>query len=102
MWPVKESEYRPFQRELRRDEAHASGEVPLLLALLELRPGLAILELGCGPGATLVPLAQHVAPARLCGIDIDTDLLQIAAERLASAGCTAELHHGDARALPFD
>ena len=101
MWPATETEYRPFPRELRRDEAHASGEVPLLLALLALPPGLSILELGCGPGATLVPLAQRVAPARLCGIDIDADLLHIATTRLATARCNAELHHGDARVLPF-
>jgi ubiquinone/menaquinone biosynthesis C-methylase UbiE len=102
MWGRRDAEYRPFPRESRRDEAHGTGEVPLLLALLELPPGLSILELGCGPASTLVPFATRLAPARLCGIDIDDDLLTIAAARLATAEAEAELHNGDARALPFD
>jgi ubiquinone/menaquinone biosynthesis C-methylase UbiE len=99
--PRREREYRPFPRENRRDEAHGEGEVPLLVALLPIARGARILEIGCGPGATLVPLAELVAPARLCGIDIDRELLARAAARLAAARVDAELVCGDVRTLPF-
>ena len=96
-----EREYRPFPREDRRDEAHGEGEVPLMVALLELPRGSRILELGCGPGATLVSVARFATPVRLVGIDIDRELLARAADQLAAAGTRAELVCGDARALPF-
>ncbi len=102
MWWHRDAEYRPFPREQGRDDAHGNMEVPLLVMLLELPRGARILELGCGPGSTLLSFARLLAPSRLCGIDIDPELLDLAATRLAEAGRTAELVAGDARALPFD
>jgi ubiquinone/menaquinone biosynthesis C-methylase UbiE len=98
MFGRPEKEYRPFPRENRRDEAHGEGEVPLFLALVPIAPGARILELGCGPGATLATIAELAAPARLVGIDIDRELLDRAEARL---GASAELLLGDARALPL-
>ncbi|OMQ15014.1 SAM-dependent methyltransferase, partial [Modestobacter sp. VKM Ac-2676] len=38
--------------------------------LAELRPGLDLLDVGCGPGTITVDLAARVAPGRAVGLDI--------------------------------
>jgi len=76
----------------------AALEVPLAIALLDLPRGARVLELGCGPGATLSALGSLLAPTRLVGVDTDPSLISIARERLPDV----ELVVADARALPFD
>jgi ubiquinone/menaquinone biosynthesis C-methylase UbiE len=98
LW-LREREYRPFPRENARDDAHGNVEVPLAVALLSLPRGGRVLEIGCGPGATLEPLARLLAPSRLVGVDIDPALLALARERYASTHI--EIVQADARALPF-
>jgi ubiquinone/menaquinone biosynthesis C-methylase UbiE len=98
----EDDQYRPFPREQGRDDTQESVEVPLLLALLEPRPGQRVLEIGCGGGSSLAPLARLCRPARLVGLDLDADLLAVARARLATQGVSAELVPGDARRLPFD
>src|SRR5881227_251812 len=49
-----------------------------------LRPGLDVLDVGCGPGTITVDLAARVAPGRVVGIDISPAPLEearILAER---------------------
>ena len=98
---ASQREYRPFPRENRRDEIHSWGEVPLMLTLLELPMGARILELGCGPAATLIPIAKMLDPKQLVGLDTDRALLNIAKDRLVASGTEAELVHADARHVPF-
>lgn len=52
-----------------------------------------VLDLGCGCGRVLVPLARlgHT----LVGIDSDPAVLQVCADALSEAQCTAELHVAD-------
>jgi SAM-dependent methyltransferase len=40
-----------------------------------LRPGLRVLDLGCGPGTISVDLAARVAPGQVVGVDIDASVL---------------------------
>ena len=35
----------------------------------DLRPGLEVLDVGCGPGTITVDLARHVAPGRVLGVE---------------------------------
>ena len=53
---------------------------PGLLALL--RPGLDVLDVGCGPGALTIETARRVLPGRVVGLDVNGEML--AAARQAS------------------
>jgi len=99
--PDRDIEYRPFPNEEGRNSRQASLEVPLLVRALRLPKRLRILEIGCGRGIALAPLARLLDPVRLTGLDIDPAFLAIARARLDSLGVDAELVPGDARALPF-
>jgi SAM-dependent methyltransferase len=63
------------------------------------RRGGRVLELGCGTGRILAPLARH-APA-LAGIDRSAPMLARARRRLRSAPVSVPLIRGDITALPF-
>ncbi|GGL15456.1 hypothetical protein Sme01_70370 [Sphaerisporangium melleum] len=53
--------------------------------LPHLRPGMSLLDVGCGPGTITADLADLVAPGRVVGIDTSEDVIAQAA-RTASAG----------------
>ena len=51
-----------------------------------LRPGLDLLDLGCGPGTITIDLAARVAPGRTLGLDRSDDIVEQAARTSADAG----------------
>ncbi|HEX3953876.1 MAG TPA: methyltransferase domain-containing protein [Stellaceae bacterium] len=56
----------------------------LLLAAAAAQPGEQVLDVGCGTGATLLPLAEAVGPrGHVTGIDISEPMLATARERAA-------------------
>jgi len=56
--------------------------------------GKTVLDLGCGTGENLVPLAKR--GAQVIGIDISPDLIQLAQQRINSYGLTATVRPGSA------
>jgi SAM-dependent methyltransferase len=72
-----------------------------------LRPGLDILDVGCGPGTITVDLARRVGPGRVIGVDSAEEVIGIAT---ATATATADRDAvtnvrfavGDTYALDFD
>lgn len=54
--------------------------------LAHLAPGLAVLDVGCGPGTITVDLAQRVAPGRVLGIDAASDAIDAAGAAAREAG----------------
>ncbi len=52
----------------------------------ELRPGLRVLDVGCGPGTITIDLARRVAPARVVGVDLEASVLEQARATAVSAG----------------
>jgi protein-L-isoaspartate(D-aspartate) O-methyltransferase len=82
-------------------EATSTASAPRLMAwmleLLDLRPGVRVLEIGTGTGYNVALLAELVGDASLVtSIDIDPDLVGEAAERLDSLGYgAARLVAGD-------
>jgi SAM-dependent methyltransferase len=97
----EEAEYRPFPDVQRRNAWQELCEVPVLTCALSLPRGGRVLEVGCGRGVALPPLAELLRPTRLAGLDVDGALLEEAAARLRRRGVLAELVEGDVRELPF-
>ncbi|MQY12540.1 Ubiquinone/menaquinone biosynthesis C-methyltransferase UbiE [Streptomyces sp. RB5] len=52
----------------------------------ELRPGLDVLDVGCGPGTITADLAALVAPGRVTGVDTSEGVLADAREEAAARG----------------
>lgn len=73
-----------------------------MVNLLDLSPGMHVLEVSVGTGANLPLLAQRVGPAgRLVGLDLSSGMLGVARKRAASLSCPVHLVRGDAVHLPF-
>ncbi|MHA6794642.1 class I SAM-dependent methyltransferase [Pseudonocardia bannensis] len=65
----------------------AHGILPKLPGVAEvLDAGGTVLEVGCGTGNLLIAMAGRFPGARLVGVDIDSDSLAAAAEKVAAAG----------------
>src|SRR5215217_2438772 len=67
--------------------------------LPSLRPGMDLLDVGCGPGTITVDLAARVAPGRVVGIDVSADPLAEAREAATRAGVDVTFEVGDVYAL---
>ncbi|MCF6744039.1 methyltransferase domain-containing protein [Blastococcus sp. KM273128] len=64
-----------------------------------LRPGLDLLDVGCGPGTITVDLAARVAPGRVLGLDVSADPLGEARAAAERAGVAVTFAVGDVYAL---
>ncbi|MFE6226817.1 MULTISPECIES: methyltransferase domain-containing protein [unclassified Streptomyces] len=68
----------------------------------ELRPGLDVLDVGCGPGTITADLAALVAPGRVTGVDNAEDVLGKARAAAAERGLyNVEFAVADVHALDF-
>ncbi|MBI3979135.1 MAG: class I SAM-dependent methyltransferase [Chloroflexi bacterium] len=67
-----------------------------------LRPGMRLLDAGCGPGTITLGLASAVAPGEVVGLDLEPSQIE-AAQRLATGQQISNVRFevGDAYALPF-
>ena len=72
----------------RRDVANSAAYLAP-----HLRPGMSLLDVGCGPGTLTIDLARHVAPGRVLGIDAVPEVLEGARAR---AGVAVEFLEGNA------
>ncbi len=62
-----------------------AGEA-LAFLLPHLRPGLRVLDCGCGPGSITADVAELVAPGEVVGVDLEPSQLEIARQRAAERG----------------
>ena len=66
-----------------------------------LRPGLSLLDVGCGPGTITAGLAERVAPGRVVGVDTAEAVLDEARRNTAGMR-NVEFAVADVHALDFD
>jgi ubiquinone/menaquinone biosynthesis C-methylase UbiE len=67
-----------------------------------LRPGMRVLDLGCGPGSITLGLAQAVAPGEAIGVDLQpSQVAQAQALSAARGGMNVRFEVADVYRLPF-
>ena len=81
-----------------------AGENDFARELLQLQPGDAVLEVGCGHGETLAKCTKAVSRGRLCGIDFSPVMHRHATHRHRRLVTEKriEFHLGNSDRLPFD
>lgn len=80
-------------------DARAEAEVELIWRLLDLRPGMTVLDLACGHGRLANRLAAR--GCRVTGLDITPVFLDRARADAQALGVEVEYVHGDMRELPW-
>jgi SAM-dependent methyltransferase len=93
-----DEDYLYFYAELLTPERTA-GEVELVWKLLELEPGLEVLDLACGHGRIANPLAER--GVRVTGLDATPLFLELAQKDAAERGVEVEFVEGDMRSVPW-
>ncbi len=81
----------------RRWSGYIAATVRETVRRLPLRPGLRVLDLGCGTGAPLAALREREPSARLVGLDLVPEMLAVA----RVCPLPAPLLAADVHALPF-
>ncbi len=74
----------------------------LLLAAAGLSTGEAVLDVGCGCGATTLAAARAVAPGPATGVDLSAPMLGVARERAAHTGTVVTFVEADAQTHAFE
>src|SRR5262249_640674 len=63
-----------------------ANQAAVIVERLELEPGMAVLDAGCGPGRLAIPIARQVGPqGEVVAMDIQAGMLQRAREKAAAA-----------------
>lgn len=74
---------------------------PTLLQLL--RPGMSVLDVGCGPGTLTVEIARHVDPGAVVGMDANPEMIRAAQEAIPpGAPRNVICYQGDIRESAWD
>ena len=93
--------YSARESERLRDQAETLTE--LLHDDTRYPDGSRVLEAGCGIGAQTAILAKNSPGADITSLDISSDSLQLAEEKIRSSGITnVTFRHGDIFDLPFE
>ena len=80
-----------------------TAETNAAYLLPHLRPGLRVLDFGCGPGTVSVGLAKAVEPGELHGVDMEESQVELARGLAESRQQeNAVFHIGDVLDLPFE
>ncbi|HUX03900.1 MAG TPA: methyltransferase domain-containing protein [Acidimicrobiales bacterium] len=84
-----------------RSHTWRSAENSAGFLLPHLRPGQELLDVGCGPGTITVDLARRVAPGRVIGVDLSSEVIEVARSSNAPLAPTVSFEVADVYGLPF-
>src|SRR5262245_57807424 len=84
-----------------RSHTWRTAENSAAYLLPSLRPGLDLLDVGCGPGTITVDLARRVAPGRVVGIDCASEVVAQARTYASARDVPIALHVGVLYVMPF-
>lgn len=85
-----------------RQHARRTAEEAAAFLLPELRPGMSLLDVGCGPGSITRGLAERVAPGQVIGLDLSRETLVAARDDAAARGLgNLRYEEGSVYELPF-
>jgi ubiquinone/menaquinone biosynthesis C-methylase UbiE len=80
----------------RRLDPDGAALIPLL------RPGMSVLDCGCGPGTVTVDIAQRLGEGTAVGVDLDESQIRLGRELARQRGCgNVSFEPGDVYRLPF-
>jgi len=89
--------YDPLLRWGMREETFKSA----LIRQAEIRPGMRVLDLGCGTGTLTILIKQTHPASEVTGLDGDPEVLQIAQAKAAKTGVEIVFDLGMAYQLPY-
>lgn len=85
-----------------RQHAQRTADEAAAFLLPELRRGMRVLDVGCGPGSITRGLAERVAPGEVVGVDLSKETLESARRDAAARGLdNLRYEEGSVYALPF-
>lgn len=86
-----------------RQHARRTADEAAAFLLPELRSGMRLLDVGCGPGSITRGLAERIAPGEAIGIDLSRETLAAARAEAADRGLdNLRYQEGSVYQLPFD
>jgi ubiquinone/menaquinone biosynthesis C-methylase UbiE len=85
-----------------RQHGRRTAEEAAAFLLPELRPGMRLLDVGCGPGSITRGLAERLAPGEVVGLDLSRETLAAARQDAAARGLeNLRYEEGSVYQLPF-
>lgn len=97
-----QEEYGPRNTPFQRRMVRRSAEKQPAFLLPHLRPGMSLLDCGCGPGSITIGLARVVAPGAVVGVDIDPGEVERSRQLAAEQGvANVRFETGNVYELPF-
>jgi ubiquinone/menaquinone biosynthesis C-methylase UbiE len=85
-----------------RQHARRTADEAAAFLLPALRPGMQVLDVGCGPGSITRGLAERVAPGQVVGLDLSGETLAAARAEAAARGLdNLAYQEGSVYQIPF-
>src|SRR6185503_13988946 len=85
-----------------KQHAQRTADEAAAFLLPQLRAGMRLLDVGCGPGSITRGLAERVTPGEVVGVDLSADTLEAARRDAAARGLdNLRYEEGSVYALPF-